>query len=63
MFNASFHWGQFNPLTRAEVEKHFGSAPGSRLDRWRTSLDMLTSGGTKDGFSSAFTRQTGLEPF
>jgi hypothetical protein len=62
MFNASFHWGQFNPLTRAEVEKHFGSAPGTRLDRWRTSLDKL-SGGTKDGFSSAFTRQTGLEPF
>jgi hypothetical protein len=63
MFNASFHWGQFNPLTRAEVEKHFGSAPNSRLDRWRTSLDKLTIGGTKDGFSSAFTRQTGLEPF
>jgi hypothetical protein len=60
MFNASFHWGQFNPLTRAEVERHFGNAPNSRLDRWRNALDVLTNG--SDGFSSAFTRQTGLEP-
>jgi hypothetical protein len=60
MFNASFHWGQFNPLTRAEVEQRFGSAPGSPLDRWRSVLTNLTGG--SDGFSNAFTRQTGLEP-
>lgn len=60
IFNATFHWGQFNPLTRAEVEKHFGNAPNSPLERWRTALAKLTSG--SDGFSSAFTRQTGLEP-
>ncbi|MDX6552529.1 MAG: hypothetical protein QOH74_1017 [Gaiellales bacterium] len=60
MFNASFHWGQFNPLTRAEVERHYGNAPNSRLDRWRNALDRVTNG--SDGFSSAFTRQTGLEP-
>jgi hypothetical protein len=60
-FNASFHWGQFNPLERAEVERLFGNTSNSRLGRWRTSLDALS--GSSDRFSSAFTRQTGLEPF
>ena len=61
IFNASFHWGQFNPLERAEVEKHFGAGPNSKLERWRLALEKLTNG--KDGFSSNFTRDTGLEPF
>lgn len=60
MFNASFHWGQYNPLTSAEVERHFGNAAGSPLSRWRDALVRLTNG--SDGFSSAFTVQTGLEP-
>ncbi len=61
IYNATLHWGQDNPVTRAEVERQFGNAPNSRLQRWRKSLDTLTDG--RDGFSSDFTRQTGLEPF
>ena len=63
MYNASFHWGQYNPLERAEVERQFGNAPNSKLQRWRKSLETLTDSGTRDGFSSEFTRRTGLEPF
>ena len=63
MFAGCFHWGQFNPLTRAEVEKLYGAAPDLRLSRWRNSLRQLTRNGTLDGFSSKFTRQAGLEPF
>jgi hypothetical protein len=61
LFNASFHWGQFNPLTRPEIERQYGNAPNSKLERWRRSLEKLTDG--RDGFSSDFTRTTGLEPF
>jgi hypothetical protein len=62
-FAAPFHWGQFNPLSRAEVERIFNSAPrpGS-LDTWRRALRDLTLNGLLDGFSSDFTRRTGLEP-
>ncbi|RYF51415.1 MAG: hypothetical protein EOO38_03285 [Cytophagaceae bacterium] len=63
MFAGCFHWGQFNPLTRAEVEKLYDAAPALRLSRWRNSLQQLTKNGTLDGFSSEFTRQVGLEPF
>jgi hypothetical protein len=63
MFAGCFHWGQFNPLTRAEVEKLYGAAPALRLSRWRNSLRQLTKNGALDGFSSKFTRQAGLEPF
>lgn len=63
MFAGCFHWGQFNPLTRAEVEKLYGAAPSLRLSRWRNSLRKLTKDGALDGFSSKFTRQAGLEPF
>jgi hypothetical protein len=62
MFAGLFHWGQFNPLTRAEVEKLYDAAPGKRLSRWRAALRQLTREGALDGFSSDFTRQTGLEP-
>jgi hypothetical protein len=63
MFRGLFHWGQFNPLTRPEVEALLDSAPGKHLTRWRNALQKLTRNGTLDGFSSAFTRNAGLEPF
>jgi len=63
MVAGCFHWGQFNPLTRTEVEKLYGAAPALRLSRWRNSLRQLTKNGALDGFSSKFTRQVGLEPF
>lgn len=62
MFGALFHWGQFNPLTRVEVERLYGQAPGNRLQRWRNALQTLTRNAALDGFSSDFTRRTGLEP-
>lgn len=62
MFAGCFHWGQFNPLTRAEVEKLYDAAPALRLSRWRSSLRQLTKNGALDGFSSKFTRHAGLEP-
>jgi hypothetical protein len=61
MFAGCFHWGQFNPLTRPEVEALYDVAPGSRLTRWRAALKQLTKNGAMDGFSSAFTRNAGLE--
>ena len=42
MFAGCFHWGQFNPLTRPEVEKLYDVAPSLRLSRWRKSLRQLT---------------------
>ena len=63
MFAGHFHWGQFNPLTRPEVERLYDVAPRNRLSRWRDALRQLTQNGTMDGFSSAFTRRAGLEPF
>ncbi len=62
MFAGCFHWGQFNPLTQAEVEKLYDVAPDKRLTRWRKGLHKLTQGGAMDGFSSNFTRNAGLEP-
>ncbi len=63
MFAGCFHWGQFNPLTRPEVESLYDKAPEKRLTRWRQSLRTLTQNGVLDGFSSQFTRDAGLEPF
>ncbi|CDI01134.1 hypothetical protein BN873_1070016 [Candidatus Competibacter denitrificans Run_A_D11] len=62
MFAGCFHWGQFNPLARPEVEKLYDGAPEKRLSRWRDALYLLTKNGTMDGFSSTFTRHAGLEP-
>lgn len=61
-FSVPFHWGQNNPLTRPEVERIFNAEPrvGS-LDIWRVVLQKLTNDGSQDGFSSEFTRRTGLE--
>lgn len=62
-FSVPFHWGQNNPLKRAEVARIFNAEPrvGS-LDRWREILGELTNNGQQDGFSSKFTQRTGLEP-
>jgi len=55
-YNAILHWGQRNDCNRGEIEARFGDD----LRRWRDALATVTGG--RDGFSSAFTRQTGLEP-
>jgi len=62
-FRSVLHWGQRNEADVATTEDRFGwSQPsGGDLGAWRRSLDRLTDGGALDGFSSAFTRRTGLE--
>jgi hypothetical protein len=58
------HWGQQNDSTQSEIEFRFGDAPGSPtgpLHNWRQVLSQLTDNGRLDGFSSHFTRRTGLE--
>ncbi len=58
------HWGQQNGCTQQQVEFRFGDSPGSPvgpLHNWRAVLARLTDNGRLDGFSSAFTRQMGLE--
>jgi hypothetical protein len=59
-----FHWGQRNESKRAHVEERFGDRIADRtgdLHTWRDVLSRFTQNGKLDGFSSAFTRQTGLE--
>lgn len=61
-FAAPFHWGQFNPLTRGEVDRIFNAAPKpAALTQWREALRLFTENGRRNGFSSAFTRRAGLE--
>jgi hypothetical protein len=58
------HWGQENKSTQAEVEFRFGDTPANptgALQKWRSVLARLTDNGRLDGFSSDFTRRTGLE--
>jgi hypothetical protein len=58
------HWGQRNDCTMAEVERRFGdtvAAPGGDLGVWRAALGRVSDNGRLDGFSSKFTRRTGLE--
>jgi hypothetical protein len=58
------HWGQQNTSTQANIEFRFGDAsanPTGPLQQWRSVLSQLTDNGHLDGFSSAFTRRTGLE--
>ncbi len=60
----TLHWGQRNPSGRAQVEARFGDAAagaGGPLARWRAALGRVSENGRLDGFSSAFTRRTGLE--
>jgi hypothetical protein len=62
--NGILHWGQQNSSNQQQIEFRFGGGPGSmagRLPEWRSVLSRLTDNGRLDGFSSAFTRQTGLE--
>jgi hypothetical protein len=62
MFAAPFHWGQFNPLVRAEVDRIFNGPPKpAALTMWREALRRFTENGRRNGFSSAFTRRAGLE--
>lgn len=61
-FGAILHWGQRNESSAKDIEFRFGDRNDPRngnLGRWREALHRLTGGG--DGFSNAFTRQTGLE--
>jgi hypothetical protein len=58
------HWGQQNTSTQPEIEFRFGDSPSSPngpLHTWRSALGKLTDNGSQDGFSSDFTRSTGLE--
>lgn len=63
--NAILHWGQHNDYQRCEVERVFGDSalnPGGNLGLWRQALARVTDNGRRNnGFSSAFTRRTGLE--
>ena len=62
MFGVPFHWGQFNPLQRPEVDRIFNAPPKpGALNAWRDALRLFTQNGRRNGFSSAFTRRTGLE--
>ena len=58
------HWGQKNESTLANIEERFGDGPlnpNGPLAVWRSKLSSLTDNGRLAGFSSAFSRQTGLE--
>jgi hypothetical protein len=62
--NGVLHWGQRNDYTMADVEHRYGDAvgaPGGDLREWRAALSRITDNGRLDGFSSEFTRRTGLE--
>ena len=63
-FKGILHWGQRNESTRAHVQERFGDTaadPTGPLRKWRNALARITQHGKLDGFSNAFTRQTGLE--
>jgi hypothetical protein len=63
-FGAVMHWGQHNISSRAQVEQRFGDTPADPtgdLHTWRQALSTITDNGRLNGFTSAFTRQTGLE--
>jgi hypothetical protein len=58
------HWGQQNDSTQKDIEFRFGDSPASPagpLHDWRAVLSTLTDNGRLNGFSSDFTRRTGLE--
>jgi hypothetical protein len=63
-FRGILHWGQRNPSTVQNIEDRFGTTALVRtgeLQKWRQVLGLITDNGRLDGFSSPFTRQTGLE--
>ena len=63
-FKGILHWGQRNESLRTDIEERFGDSPTNPtgpLHEWRQALSLITHKGKLDGFSSSFTRQTGLE--
>lgn len=63
-FKGILHWGQRNESNRGHVQERFGDTFANQsgpLHKWRSALSNITQNGKLDGFSSAFTRQTGLE--
>ncbi|MBK5290842.1 MAG: hypothetical protein JJE04_03985 [Acidobacteriia bacterium] len=55
----TLHWGQRNDYTKEDVD--FRYANDGAITSWRAALAEITDNGRLDGFSSAFTRKTGLE--
>jgi hypothetical protein len=63
-YGGILHWGQRNTSTRSDIEARFGDTPTDptgNLHTWREALGRITQNGKLDGFSSDFTRRTGLE--
>jgi hypothetical protein len=63
-FKGILHWGQRNESDVGDIEFRFGDRNDPRngdLGRWREALARITDRGQRDGFSSDFTRDTGLE--
>lgn len=63
-FQGVLHWGQRHTAERDVTERLFGDSaarPGLALGRWRNALSRLTENGRLGGFSSEFSRRTGLE--
>jgi hypothetical protein len=56
-FKGILHWGQRNESLIDHVEERFGND----IYTWREALSRITEHGKLDGFSSEFTRRTGLE--
>ena len=63
-FRGILHWGQRNLSTVQNIEDRFGNTAlvrAGELAKWRDALKRITEDGRFPGFSSPFTRQTGLE--
>jgi hypothetical protein len=61
-FGAILHWGPRNDWTIKEVEQIYNpNPPWGDLYRWREVLSQLTEHGQYDLFSTAFSKQMGLE--
>jgi hypothetical protein len=59
---ATVHWGQRNNVTMKQLEKIYSPALLSGpLFQWRKTLSLLSRNGRFAEFSTAFTRQCGLE--
>jgi hypothetical protein len=59
---ATVHWGQRNDLNMKQVEAMYDAkAPTGSLYRWREALALLTDNGRLSLFTTAFTRDRGLE--
>jgi hypothetical protein len=56
--NGLLHWGQRNDYSALHVKYRYGA----HLIAWQKALARITDSGTKNRFSNAFTRRTGLEP-